>query len=207
VKIILMWLSLGATLFLPSPEQRTIQADAAIVLAIRIFDGTAEVTAETRVHVYPAGTRGEPLAADFLEDRGHQVPVTPGIYDVQAVQQREGEVVNIRWAERLVVMRYPDEAGEHLEVINFQPGFGALQVLPPPESPPSQNGWQVTAFPVGAQAPDPITPVASEDYYLFVVPGGDYDLLARGGSAPVWLTDIEVPPDHTRLKHLPTPAR
>ncbi len=77
MKIILMWLSLGATFF-PSPQQRPIPADAAIVLAIRIFDGTAEVTAETRVHVYPAGTRGEPLAADFLEGLGHQIPVTPG---------------------------------------------------------------------------------------------------------------------------------
>ncbi len=86
-----MWLSLGAT-FLPSPQQRPIPADAAIVLAIRIFDGTAEVTAETRVHVYPAGTRGEPLAADFLEGLGHQVPVTPGIYDVPSDAVRGEEL-------------------------------------------------------------------------------------------------------------------
>ena len=44
MKIILMWLSLGATFF-PSPQQRPIPADPAIVLAIRIFDGTAEVIA------------------------------------------------------------------------------------------------------------------------------------------------------------------
>ena len=207
MKITLTLLSLAATFFLPPQAPRPISPDDAIALAIRIFDGSAEVTPETQVKVYPTGTRDEPLAVDSLVDHGHLIRVTPGMYDVQAVQQREGEVVNIRWAEHLVVMRYPDESGEHLEVINFQPGFGALQVLPAPESPPSQNGWQVTAFPVSARTSEVINPVASDHYYLFVLPAGRYDLLALVNSAPVWVTDIEVPLDHTRLKHLPTPNR
>ena len=51
-----------------------------------------------------------------------------GIYDAQAVHEQDRRVVSIRWAERLVVMPYPDEAGHHLEVINFTPGYGALQM-------------------------------------------------------------------------------
>ena len=207
MKITWTLLSLVTTLLFPAQPQPPSSPDDAVTLAIRIFDGSAEVTAETQVKVYPGGTRDEPLSVDFLVDRGHLVRVTPGLYDVQAIQQREGEVVNIRWAEHFVVMRYPDEAGEHLEVINFQPGFGALQLLPAPESPPGQNGWQLTTFPASAAISEAINPVASDRYYLFVLPAGNYDLLARGGSAPVWVTDIEVPLDQTRLKHLPTPKR
>src|SRR5438094_639297 len=59
---------------------------------------------------------------------GVRVTVPPGFYDAQAIRERDGRVLNIRWAERLVVMAYPDEAGHHLEVINFQNGFGALEV-------------------------------------------------------------------------------
>ena len=47
------------------------------------------------------------------------------------MHERDGRVLNIRWANRLVVMAYPDESGHHLEVINFRNGFGALQIRAP----------------------------------------------------------------------------
>src|SRR4051794_29336877 len=101
---------------------------ASLTLEMRVFNGADDVTRDTRVAVYRAGDRGQPLVQLGV---GH-VPLTidlpPSIYDVQAIHEREGRVVHIRWAQRLVVMPYPDETGRHLEVINFQNGFGALEI-------------------------------------------------------------------------------
>src|SRR5690349_20885272 len=103
------------------------QATASLTLRIRVFNGPEEVTPETRVTVFKAGERQTPIA----EVRGSGVvetSVAAGIYDAQAIQERYGRVVNIRWAERLIVMPYPDEGGRHLEVINFRNALGALEV-------------------------------------------------------------------------------
>ena len=92
-----------------------------------MFDGAEDVTAESRINIFKAGDRQAALA----ESRARRVvetSVAQGMYDAQIIREREGRVLNIRWAERLIVMPYPDEAGRHLEVINFQNGFGALEV-------------------------------------------------------------------------------
>src|SRR5262245_55117860 len=118
----------------------------------------------------------------------------PGIYDCQAVQERDGRVLNIRWAERLVVMPYPDEAGHHLEVINFMTGFGALEV-------PSAVGGstiEVALFSAG-QRSRPLPSVGGPGYRLVAVPAGQYDLEIRRGSRTTWQNGIEVPLDRTRL--------
>ena len=78
--------------------------------------------------VHRAGERGQPVAQVARGETGRTMRLPAGIYDCQAVQEREGRALNIRWAERLVVMTYPDEGGHHLEVINFTTGYGALQV-------------------------------------------------------------------------------
>src|SRR4051794_23349007 len=101
---------------------------ASLTLEMRVFNGVEDVTRDTRVAVYRAGERGQPI----VQLRVGQVPLTaelpPSIYDVQAIHERQGRVINIKWAQRLVVMPYPDENGRHLEVINFQNGFGALEI-------------------------------------------------------------------------------
>ena len=108
----------------PSPGQ-----EKPLTLELRTFNGTDEVTAQTRATVHRAGDRGEPLThANPANGRIEPAARPPGIYDVQAIHERDGRVLNIRWANRLVLMAYPDEAGHHLEVINFKNGFGALQV-------------------------------------------------------------------------------
>ena len=99
-----------------------------LTLELRVFNGIDEVTAETRATIHRAGDRGEPLLHASSADGRVEVRLAPGIYDVQAIHEREGRVLNIRWANRLVVMPYPDEPGHHLEVINFRNGFGALQI-------------------------------------------------------------------------------
>lgn len=195
---------LAATLLaLQAPA--TSQAGPPVRLVIRVFNGAQEVTTDTRLMVYAAGSREAPLAVDLRPGTGHVAEVPTGLYDVQAVQQREGRVVNIRWAEHLVVMRYPDEGGEHLEVINFQPGFGALQVRPGPNWTKGPDAWQAALFPSGERAREAGAPTTGDGYRLFLVPAGTYDLRVAGGEDPVWLPSIEVPPDRTRLKVVPLP--
>ena len=123
-----------------------------------------------------------------------QLAVPAGFYDVQAIEEREGRVVNIRWANRLVVMPYPDERGHHLEVINFKNGFGALQVRGGAGPPPEVALYESTKRhkPVAA-------PFTGESYILFIVPAAIYDLRVRSGDRVTWQNGIEVPLDRTRL--------
>src|SRR5829696_7373064 len=96
-----------------TPVQRS------ITLEVRTFDGPADVSDATRVVLRGAGGREEPVAQVSPGAR-RTMTVPPGIYDAQAIREQSGRVVNIRWAERLIVMPYPDEDGRHLEVVNFQ---------------------------------------------------------------------------------------
>ena len=173
---------------------------ATLSLEIRVFAGAEEVTSETRVSLHRAGERSTPIAHTPAQDGKHVFTVAPGIYDAQVVREREGRVVNIRWAERLVVMPYPDERGQHLEVVNFTNGFGALQV----RSPRAGEVPDVAIFAVGERSRPAATPVGGRnDYALFVVPAGRYDLQVRHATRPGWHPDIEVPLDRTRLWLIP----
>ena len=170
-----------------------------LTLEIRVFAGTDDVTGETRVTVHRAGQRGQPIGHVAAIDPRVIVKVPPGIYDVQAVREREGRVLNIRWAQRLVVMPYPDEAGHHLEVINFAAGFGALQVRTDDQS---RGLPGVALFGAGTRAAAP--PAAPGDgYALYVVPAGLYDLQVTRNSRSVTHKAIEVPLDRTRLWIVP----
>jgi len=173
-------------------------SEPALALELRVFNGPEEVTAQTRIAVHRAGDRGKPL---ILIEPGRAVltaDVPPGIYDVQAIRLKDGRVVSIRWAERLVVMAYPDEKGHHLEVINFQPGFGALEVRRRDQVRPDLEVYGPTdhARSVGTALPG----VGS---VLFVLPAGVYDLLTRKNGASAWHTGVEVPADRTRFWLVP----
>jgi hypothetical protein len=167
----------------------------------RIFAGHEEITGSTRLRIMPTGTREQPTT--LTEGAALATNVAAGIYDVQALRLKQGSIVGIRWAERLVVMYYPDEAGRHLEVINFQPGFGALQLR-------AQKGqltaYDVAIFPARERTRPAATPIEGDGYKLFVVPAGRYDVRVRpAGGAPEaeetrWFLDIEVPADRTRIK-------
>lgn len=168
-----------------------------ILLEVRVFHGAEEVTGETRVAVHRAGERTQPLAVLELRDGTKSVTVAPGIYDVQTIREREGRVVTIRWAERLVVMPYPDEAGRHLEVINFMNGYGALQV----RARDAGLLRDLTIYPAAQHVKPAASLTAGAGYALFVVPAGKYDLASRaGGGQLVWHENIEVPLDRTRLR-------
>lgn len=166
----------------------------ALTLEIRAFNGPEDVTGQTRMTVHRAGERKEALPHTRSGDGHVALQVPAGIYDVQAIHERDGRVVNIRWANRLVVMPYPDEAGHHLEVINFRNGFGALQVRGAKDAP-----FEASLYHVGRHDKPAAAPIAASGYTLFVVPGGSYDLQIRARGRTSWHTNLEVPLDRTRL--------
>lgn len=167
----------------------------------RIFSGAEEITGSTRLRIMPTGARERPMA--LPEGPQLVTDLAAGIYDVQALRHRQGAIVGIRWAERLVVMYYPDEGGRHLEVINFQPGYGALQLR---AAKGQLDAYDVAIFPARERSKPAALPVDGEDYKLFVVPAGRYDIRVRpaGGASndeeTQWFLDIEVPSDRTRIK-------
>jgi hypothetical protein len=165
-----------------------------VTLELRVFNGSEEVTSQTRVTVHRAGERSDPLAQSSAEGGRVQMQVPPGIYDVQAIHEREGRVLNIRWAQRLVVMAYPDEHGHHLEVVNFKNGFGALQVRSKSAEP-----IEASIYAAGKREKPVGPPVAGPGYLLFIVPAGVYDVQVRRRGKAMWLSSLEVPLDRTRL--------
>ena len=171
-----------------------------LTLEIRTFNGPDDVTAETRVTVHRAGDRGHPVGKTNLGDAEPFLRVLPGLYDAQAVQEKDGRVVNIRWAERLVVMPYPDEAGHHLQVINFAAGYGALQIR---RSSGEAAAGQYALFGSGQERQPAAAAAGGGRYVLFVVPAGLYDLQLKDTSRETWHRAIEVPLDRTRLWLVP----
>jgi hypothetical protein len=172
-------------------------------LQVRVFDGVSEVTRDTRVRVYPAGRRGAPIKMTLGPDRAYEADVPVGLYDVQAVRMRSGSVAGVRWVERMLVQKYPDEYGRHLQVINLREGFGALQIRPDgPDAGPA--GWSAVATAPGTPAVEVGKARALGPDLLLVVPAGTYDVKVVLPSAqPAWLTGIDIPDARTRLKTWP----
>jgi hypothetical protein len=173
------------------------QAPGSLVLELRVFNGQAEASSGTRFTVHKAGDRGTPVAVLAGRPGGVELHVPEGMYDVQAIEERDGTVVNIQWSNRLVVMPYPDEGGRHLEVLNFESGFGALQVRSGNRTMPD---LVLLAAGTGKEAAKPIK---GQGYVLFVVPAGTYDVLAKRGELSTRHSGIEVPRDRTRLWIVP----
>jgi len=175
--------------------------DAPVTVEFRVFAGTEEITTTTRVRVMPTGNREKPVT--LSEGKQLQIALAPGIYDVQALRMRPEGIVAIKWAERLVVMRYPDEGGRHLQVINFEGGYGALQIR---AAAGSIDAYAVDAYRAGDRTTAAAPPLSGDEYRLFILPAGRYDIRVRHGGATTadthWLLDVEVPADRTRMKRI-----
>jgi hypothetical protein len=165
-----------------------------LTLELRIFSGTEEVTGQTRTTIHRPGDHGEALFRGMPVGGRVQLQVPAGIYDVQVIHERDGRVLDIRWANRLVVMEYPDEGGHHLEVINFKNGYGALQVRDPAGGRPD-----AAIYEAGNRAKPVAMPITTSTYMLFVVRAGAYDVLSRRAGTATWHTAVDVPLDRTRL--------
>lgn len=175
-------------------------ATAPVTAEFRVFAGGEEITTTTRLRVMATGTREKSLT--IREGKSLVATLTPGIYDVQALRLRPEGIVAIRWAERLVIMHYPDEAGRHLEVINFESGYGALQLR---SAKGSIAAYDLAVFAAGDRTTPAANPIEADDYRLFVLKSGQYDVRVRPAGTQQdkqthWLLDVEVPADRTRLK-------
>jgi len=173
-------------------------AHGALSLELRVFNGAEEVTSQTRVAIHRAGERGRPVVLLEAGHRALTTDVSPGIYDVQAIRIKDGRVTAIRWAERLVVMAYPDERGRHLEVVNFQAGFGALEVR-------HRDGGlpDVEVYAPGDHTRSVAAALPGPGSLLFVLPAGPYDILTHQDGAAVWHAGFEIPGDRTRFWVVP----
>jgi hypothetical protein len=176
-------------------------AQQQLKLEIRTYRGTEDVSAATRVIVHRAGQREKPVG-QISQGTRRTIAVTPGVYDAQAVHEKDGKVLNIRWAERFVVMPYPDEGGHHLEVINFMNGFGALQIRWAGNSAPGPD-TDVALFTAEEHSQPVAVPTNPGPYALFVVRAGQYDVLVKRGTVAKWHHGINVPLDRTRLWIVP----
>ena len=174
-------------------------AEQGILLEIRAFDGVTDVSEASRVIVHRAGERERPVG-QIGAGAGRTVKVPPGIYDAQAIHEVAGRVVNIRWAERLVVMPYPDEAGHHLEVINYQSGYGALEVRGGNARAPAAD---VALFAPKDHTQPAGAPMVTATYALFVLRAGVYDIFVKRGAKGIWHPGVDVPLDRTRLWIVP----
>lgn len=165
-----------------------------LTLELRVFNGTEEVTAQTRTTLHRPGDHGQPMLQASPGGGRVQFQVPAGIYDLQVIYEREGRVLDIRWANRLVVMPYPDEQGHHLEVVNFKSGYGALQVRDPATRRP-----EAAIYEPGNRDKPAAAPIMTPTYVLFVVRAGVYDVLSRRSGKSTWHVAIDVPVDRTRL--------
>jgi hypothetical protein len=175
-------------------------APSRVRTVFRIFDRAREVTSETRLRVRRAGTSDPGIV---LQGPRLEVELEPGIYDAQAIRELEGRVAAVRWAERLVIMAYPDEGSQHLETVNMAEGYGALQLRLPDGAVTKDRDIVRLASPPAADRAEAVGVFAGPDYLLMIGPTGTYDLrVTLDGARAVDVTGIEVPADRTRLRVL-----
>ena len=145
--------------------------------------------AESRLKIYKAGDRQTTVAASAREDRRDRV--AEGMYDAQAIREREARAQHplggsTRGHALSLTRRH------HLEVINFQNGFGALEVRGRARR-PGRGIFLRQPRPGGCEA------VRRDG--LRAVRRSRRTLRSAGaaGGTSTWHPDVEVPADRTRL--------
>jgi len=175
--------------------------DTTVRLQLRVFDGSEDVTKEARLTLYPRGQRTGDIPLTLGADAAYEATVAPGFYDVQAIRERRGRVVGIRWVEQVLVQRYPDEYGRHLHVLNLNAAYGALQIRPAPGDATAPRGWSAVAHPPGDATKEVGKAHQAGEDLLLVLPAGHYDIrLTLPDRTTAWMRDVEIPVDRTRLK-------
>ena len=176
-------------------------AAATVLLQLRVFAGPEDITKESRLLLFPRGQRTGEIPTTLGADQAFEATVAPGFYDIQTIHERKGQVAGIRWVEHVLVQRYPDEYGRHLQVLNLNAEFGALQIRPAPNEAAATRGWTATAHPPGDAVREvaKARPVGSD--LIMVLPAGRYDIrVSLGDRSTTWMRDVDIPADRTRLK-------
>ncbi|BCS32747.1 hypothetical protein TBR22_A19690 [Luteitalea sp. TBR-22] len=168
-----------------------LQGVAPLRLDLRVFRGTVEVTRDTAVTVYPTGVRTGGVAAPLVPSGERRATLAAGQYDLQLLQQRDGAVSGIAWTTLRLLVDYPGEGGHHLEVINFDKTYGAVQVRH------AGAGWSVRLL--RRDGAEVARGVPGDGYQLLVAPAGTYDI-AIVGPQPGRIHDVEVKPNLTAVR-------
>ena len=148
------------------------QSTSPLALDIRVFRGASEVTQATQVTVYPTGNRANGRPAPQVGSGERQLYLSPGRYDLQLVQHDEGKVVGLAWTTLRLLVDYPGEHQRHLEVINFDKNWGALQIRPAGPLTTGPLTWSARLVrPDGSEAS---RGVEGDGYQVLVAPAGTY---------------------------------
>ncbi len=175
-----------------------VQSAPSLALDVRVFRGATEVTQETTVTVYPAGARTNGQPAPLVAGGERRLPLTAGPYDVQLVQHRDGKVSGIAWATLRLLVDYPGEAGRHLEVLNFDKGWGALQIRAAGTPVSGSGPWSARLL--GMDGTEVAVGVAGDGYQLLVAPAGTYRVAISRPGAPPHTHDVEVKANLTYVR-------
>jgi hypothetical protein len=170
-------------------------------LQLRVFEAAEDITQDAKLLLYPRGQRTGDIAMTLGPDQAFEAEVPTGFYDVQIVKERRGQVGGLRWVENILVQRYPDEAGRHLQVLNLNPQFGALQIRPATTDSAAARGWSAVAVAPGEAAREVAKARSIGDDLLVVLPAGRYDIRVNlADRTTAWIRDIDIPVERTRLK-------
>jgi len=175
-----------------------VQSAPPLALDVRVFRGATEVTRETTVTVYPAGARVNGRPAPLVAGGERRLPLTAGQYDVQLVQHRDGKVSGIAWATLRLLVDYPGEAGRHLEVLNFDKGWGALQIRD--AAAPVSGSGQWSARLLRMDGTEVALGVPGDGYQVLVAPAGAYKVAIARPGAPPRTHDVEVKANLTYVR-------
>jgi hypothetical protein len=176
----------------------SIAQPADLSLDVRVFKGVQEVTRETAVSIFDTGSRQNSRRIPLGTSGERQIMLSPGQYDLQLVQHDEGRVLGVRWTSLRLLVAYPNEHGRHLEVLNLQPGYGALQIRQAGALETGHVNWDATLRPAGGG--EAVSPVQQGDgYLLFVGRPGTYDVEVRTASGTRWIRNAEIHAEQTFL--------
>jgi hypothetical protein len=173
------------------------QAAAPLALDVRVFRGSIDVTRETNVTVFPSGARTNGQPAPLVATGARQLSFPPGRYDLQLIQHQDGKVSGIAWTTLRLLAAYPGEDGPHLEVLNFDTSWGALQIREAATQPSGSGRWSARLL--RKDGSEVARGVAGDDYQVLVAPAGTYDLAIARPSSPTLVRNVEVMANLTQV--------
>ena len=178
----LLWLAALLVGVQPAPD---------LALDVRVFRGATDVTAGTNVTVFKAGNRTSGKPIPEVAGGQRRIPLPAGQYDLQLVQQQDGKVIGIAWTSLRLLVDYPGEYQRHLEVLNFEKGWGALQIRQAGQPESSKVDWSARLL--RADGSEAARGVTGEGYQVLVAPTGTYMVeVTRPDGTKTRMANVEV---------------
>lgn len=186
----LLWLAALVVGLQPAPN---------LALDVRVFRGATEVTADTTVTVYRSGSRTGGRPAPEAAGGERRIALPAGQYDLQLVQQQDGKAIGISWTSLRLLVDYPGEFRRHLEVLNFEKGWGALQIRKVGAQETGRVAWSSRLLRTdGSEA---ARGLPGEGYQVLVAPAGRYMVeVTKADGTKTRLANVDVRDNLTYLR-------